>query len=126
MPFEIRAGEDLSSMALTVSESLAAVSGVVYDSAGRPSSDLSLLMFSADRSQWYQNSRRLRAPVRAASDGRFSFTGLPAGDYFLAAVNDFEPNAWFSAEFLEQILPAAIRVTLAEGERKVHDVKIAR
>ena len=126
VPLDIRPGEDLSTVVLTFSESLASVSGVVYDSAGRASSELSLLMFSADRSQWFQNSRRLRAPVRAGTDGRFTFTGLPAGEYFLAAVNDFEPNAWFSAEFLEQILPAAIRVTVADGERKVHDVKIAR
>ena len=126
VPFDIRPGEDLSNVVLTFSEALASVSGVVYDSAGRPSSDLSLLVFSADRSQWFQNSRRLRAPVRAGTDGRFMFTGLPAGEYFLAAVNDFEPNGWFSAEFLDQLIAGAIKVTVADGEKKVQDIRISR
>ena len=126
VPFEIRQGDDLSNAVLTFSDTLASVGGVVYDAAGRPSSDLSLLMFPTDRAQWFQSSRRLRAPLRAASDGRFTFSGLPAGEYFLAAVGEFEPNAWFSPEFLDQLAAGAIKITLAEGEKKTQDVKMGR
>jgi hypothetical protein len=79
-----------------------------------------------DRAQWFASSRHLRAPVRAASDGRFTFTGLPAGAYYLAAVNDFEPNGWFSPEFLDQLIASAIKITVADGEKKVQDLRISR
>jgi hypothetical protein len=124
--FDVRPGENLTDVVLTLSDAMASVSGVVTDAAGRASSDLSLLLFSVDRAQWFGSSRHLRAPVRAASDGRFTFTGLPAGAYYLAAVNDFEPNGWFSPEFLDQLIASAIKITVADGEKKVQDLRISR
>jgi hypothetical protein len=123
---EVRPGENLTDVVITLSDAMASISGVVYDSAGRTSSELSLLVFSADRAQWFVNSRRLRAPIRAASDGRFTFTGLPAGDYYLAAVNDVEPNGWFSPEFLDQLIASAVKITVGDGEKKVQDLRISR
>jgi hypothetical protein len=122
--FEIQPGQDLAEVAITFSDSMASVVGVVSDGGGRPSSDLSLVLFSADRAQWFQQSRRLRQPVRAASDGRFEFVGLPAGEYYLAALTDFEPDDWFDPVFLDQIVPAAIRVTLKDGEKKTQGITV--
>jgi hypothetical protein len=103
----------------------AQLSGALSDGVGRPTSDLSMILFPTDRALWFQGSRRLRAPVRPASNGRFSFTGLPPGEYYLAALTDFDPNDWYDPEFLEQVVPGAIKVTLADGERKTQDLKLA-
>jgi hypothetical protein len=122
--FEIQPGQDLADVAITLSDSMASVVGVVSDGGGRPSSDLSLILFSVDRAQWFQQSRRLRPPARAASDGRFEFTGLPAGAYYLAALTDFEADDWFDPVFLDQIVPAAIRVTVKDGEKKTQGITV--
>ena len=103
----------------------AELSGTLYDGAGRPTSDLSMILFAADRAHWYQGSRRLRQPVRPASSGRFSVSGLAPGEYYLAALTDFDPNDWYDPEFLEQVVPGAIKVTLTAGERKTQDLKLA-
>jgi hypothetical protein len=123
---EVRPGENLTDVVLTLSDAMASITGVVTDAAGRSSSELSLLLFPTDRAQWFLNSRRLRAPVRAASDGRFTFTGLPAGEYYLAAVNDYEPNGWFSPEFLDQVIASAMTIVVGDGERKTQDIRISR
>ena len=63
--------------------------------------------------------RRGRAPT-----ARFTVTNLPAGDYRIAAVVDIAPGDANDPAFLEQLVPAR-PVTLAEGERKVQDLRIA-
>jgi hypothetical protein len=63
--------------------------------------------------------------VRLASDGRFSVTGLPPGEYYLGVLTDADPSQLSDLPFLEQLATTAIRITLAEGERKVQDVKMA-
>jgi hypothetical protein len=52
------------------------------------------------------------------------FTDLPAGEYFIAALTDLDPAEWQDPAFLDQIAPAAIKVTLAEGEKKRTDIRI--
>jgi hypothetical protein len=42
----------------------------------------------------------------------------------IAAVNDVEQGQWFDRSFLAQLEPAARRVTLADGEKKVQSFKI--
>ncbi len=125
VPFEVKASDDPSGLVLTVADSAADVSGVVYDAAGHPTSDLSILLFATNRAFWSQTSRRISPPVRASTAGRFAFTNVPAGDYYLAAVSDVEPNAWFNPGFLDEIIPTAIKISVAEGEHKTQDVRVA-
>jgi phenylpyruvate tautomerase PptA (4-oxalocrotonate tautomerase family) len=125
IPFEITPGGDVTGIVATFTQTAAEVTGVLSDAANRPTADLSIILFSTDRTMWYQGSRRLRAPVRAASNGRFTFTRLPAGEYYLAALTDGAPNDWYNPSFLTGLVTSAIKVTLAEGERKTQDLKIS-
>ena len=67
----------------------------------------------------------MRIPVRASTDGKFRFTNLQPGEYFLAALSDFETADVFKPEFLEQVAAAAMKITITEGEKKVQDLKIS-
>jgi len=63
------------------------------------------------------------------ADGRFTFErigGLAAGDYYLAAVTDLARTDHLDPVFLEQLVPGAIRLSLARGETRVQDIRIAR
>jgi hypothetical protein len=62
--------------------------------------------------------------ARPATDGRFVFRDLPAGEYFIAALTDLDPAAWQEPTFLEQVAPAALRISIAEGQKKNQDLRI--
>jgi hypothetical protein len=122
--FDVKPGEPIADAVVTLTNAPASLSGTLFDAASRPSSDLAVVLFSTDPNHWFGGSRRLRQPVRPDSNGRFSFAALPAGDYYLAALTDYEPTDWFNPSFLEQVVPGAIKVTIGAGERKMQDVRI--
>jgi hypothetical protein len=125
-PLEIRPGTNLEGVTMIYTDLVTEISGTLSDGKGQPISDLSILVFTTDRTQWgSSSSRRLRQPIRPSSDGKFSITGLPAGEYYVGAVTDLEPGDWQDSSFLEQLAAAAIKVTIADGEKKVQDIKIA-
>ena len=62
--------------------------------------------------------------AKPATDGRFVFTDLPAGEYYLAALTDSDPIDWQTPAFLGEVAPAAVKLMLVEGEKKVQDLKI--
>ena len=110
---------------VTMVESLATLSGTLQDSSGRPTANYTVIVAPADPRFWTPQSRRIQA-ARPATDGRFSFRNLPAGDYRIVALDDVEPESWFDPEFLRQLVPASIAVTLADGQTTVQDVRISR
>ncbi|HXT68655.1 MAG TPA: carboxypeptidase-like regulatory domain-containing protein [Vicinamibacterales bacterium] len=124
-PFEIRPGENVQDVVVTFTDSPAELSGTLFDSAGKPMSDLSIVLFSTERSMWFSGSRRVRPAVRPATDGRFTFTGLAAGTYYLAALGEVSPSDLANPQFLEQVVPAAVKVVIADGEKKTQDLRIA-
>ena len=71
------------------------------------------------------SSRRILT-TRPDLDGHFTFTGLPAGDYMLAAVTDLEPGQQFDPEFLSDLSGASVPVTVMEGGEQVRDIRINR
>jgi len=121
---EIAPAENVSDLAVTFTDRSTELGGKLQDGSGNPVSDLMILVFSTDRAHWAPQSRRLRPPTQPGSDGLFRFTGLPPGDYFLAAVTDLEQGDWGDPAFMEQVAAAAIRITLGEGEKKTQDIRI--
>ena len=90
---------------------------------GRPSPDYTVVLFPAEPSLWVPQSRRIQG-VRPAADGAYVIRNLPAGNYLVAAVDDVEPGEWFDPAFLQRLVPAAVRITIADSEQKVQDVRI--
>jgi hypothetical protein len=122
-PLEIRPREEPPEIVITFTDKITEVSGTLYDATGRPSSGLSIILFSTSREQWTQNSRRVR-PATPASDGKFKFSGLPPGEYYMAAVTDYEYADLLDGSFLEQLAAGAFKIAIAEGEKKVQDIRM--
>jgi hypothetical protein len=124
-PIEVRPGEDVGGVAVTFSDRSTTLEGLLQDATGQPASSYTVVAFADDSRYWTPASRRIQA-TRPASDGRFSFRNLPAGEYRLAAVIDPEPGQWFDPEFLRQLAAASTPVRLAEGETKTQTLRLGR
>ena len=97
---------------------------MIQDASGRATSDFTIIVFPADSRFWLPQARRILSS-RPGTDGRFSFRNLPAGDYRLTAVTDVEPGEWYDPAFLAQLQQVSIPVAIAEGEKKVQDIRLA-
>ena len=122
---DVKANEDTNNAVVTFTNRPTELTGVLEDSSGRPTSDYTIILFAADQRYWTPQSRRILS-TRPATDGKFSFRDLPAGDYKLVALDDAEPDSWFDPNVLRQLLIGSMSVTVGEGETKVQDIKVNR
>ena len=111
------------------SDRAAAIGGHVSDATSASVSRYSVVVFSTDRRQWFARSRFLRL-AQPAEDGSFEVTGLPPGEYWVAATDPVEGNDvsgdWLKPETLEQLSFRATRVTLTERERFMTVLRLVR
>lgn len=117
-------GVTTKDVAVTLSDKRTSLAGVLQTAAGQPAAEYYVIAFPTDRALWRVGSRRMQS-TRPATDGRFAFNDLPAGEYFIAALTDLDPADWQSASQLEQSAAASIKVTLAEGEQKTQNLTLA-
>ncbi len=122
--FEVPERESVPNVVFTLADRSAELSGTIQDSLSRPVSDFTVILFASDSRYWQPLSRRI-ASTRPATDGRFIFAGLPAGEYRLAAVTDAEPGAWYDPDFLSQLIGASVGVSLGDGERRIQNLRVA-
>jgi hypothetical protein len=100
------------------------LSGRVTSEEGAAVNGTIVVAFSADRAAWFAGSRRI-AGVLTDRDGRYAIRNLPPGEYRLVATSAFDPLLleWFDPVRLEELLPAAVPVTIAGPERKTVDLR---
>ncbi len=124
-PFEVDS-EDIVGAAITMTPPGPPVelSGMMTDAQGKPVSDYTILVFSADQRFWTPNSRRIFTQ-RPGTDGKYNLRGLQPGDYHIAALSDVEPGAQFDPELLKTLIVTSTRVTLGEGAKLTQDLRIS-
>jgi len=120
---DVRAGVDVTDLAVAFSDRPSEVEGRLETAAGRAAPEYFIIAFASDRSFWTPLSRRV-VQVRPGSDGRYALRGLPAGEYFIAALTDVEPGEWYDPAFLSELVPAAVRIVVRDGERTMQDLRI--
>ena len=124
VPFEVHLGHPIAGLTVTMTDQPTELTGTVVDKAGQPTSEYSMLAFSAERTHWTTAPRRVSGAARLSSDGRYRISGLPPGEYYLAVITDFIPGQLDDPSFLESLIPRAVKVVMGEGERKVQDYQI--
>ena len=122
---ELELGVDVSNLALTLTDRHSELSGMLQTPAGSPASEYFIVAMPADQPLRIPGSRRI-VSTRPGTDGRFRFVDLPAGAYMLVALNDLGQDELQRADFLAEIAPAGVRVSIGQGERKTQDLQIAR
>jgi protocatechuate 3,4-dioxygenase beta subunit len=122
-PFEVKSGSVPTSAVVTFTDHQAQLTGRITNQRGEPAPEQTLIIYPADERLWAPQSRRIRS-TRPATDGQFTFSGIPPGDYKLVALVDVETGAWFDPTFLQQVDAASTRITVGEGEKKVQNLQI--
>jgi hypothetical protein len=120
-PLDLRQGAD--DAVITFTDRASEVAGTLKDAQGAPAPEAYAVAFSADRSAWFFNSRRVAA-VHPGRDGQFSIRNLPPGEYRIAAAVDLDQGEWFDPAVLERLLPSAAVITVTGVEKKVWDIVI--
>jgi hypothetical protein len=124
VPFDVTT-DDLDGVVLTYTDHPTELTGRLLDASGRPAPEYIVIVFAADKTFWTPRSRRIQQ-VRPGIDGKFIVKNLPPGEYLIGTVTDVEPGEWFDPTFLQQLVPVSVKVALAEGDKKVQDVKISK
>jgi hypothetical protein len=84
-----------------------------------------IVIFTEDVSRWRDESRTIRA-ISPDQHGDFTFKGLPAGKYLIAAVDYAQDGQWYDPAFLEDLRPRAQRLSLVEAESKRIDLTVKK
>jgi hypothetical protein len=121
-PIEHR-NQPIDDIAVTFGDRPTGIAGTLSSAEGTPASDYVVVVLPRDRALWRPDSRRIQS-ARPATDGSFSIQDLPAGEYFLAALTDVEPEDLKNASFLDQLAAASIAIVVKVGETTRQDVRI--
>jgi len=122
---EVAPSQDISGISIVFTDRQTDLRGTFVDSAGRPIAGFDVVAFAAEKRYWMPRSRRIQR-VLLGRDGHFEFGNLPAGEYLLAAVTHVDPGDLADPDWLDAVAPLAIRVTLADGEHKVQDIRLGK
>jgi hypothetical protein len=120
---QVRLNEPIPSVLITVTDRGTELSGTLQSAAGAPVSDLFVIAYAADRRFWGPHARRVQG-VRPGVDGAYAIRNLPPGEYLLSAVTDVDPEEWHDPAFLERLVPASLKIAIADGEKKVQNLRI--
>ena len=89
------------------------------DEGTKPVDDYAIVIFPVSREMRMPQSRRMKF-ARSTLDGTFRIGGLPAGDYFVAAVSRMiathDSGEWQNPDVLIQLESRAQRVSLLEAQ----------
>lgn len=119
----IAIASDVTDVVVTMTRQKTTLSGRITTAEGEPGTSLFIAVFPQDQALWRPLARRITS-ARADTDGRWVIESLPPGEYFVVALTDVMPSELSDSAFLEQLVPSALRVTLAPGEQKTQDLRI--
>ncbi len=131
-PIDVAHGAAVAGIRAVLTNRPTSLRGRLTDEKLRPAEG-TIVIFPEDRALWRGSekstsgaeSRRVRA-ARPDQHGEFSFKGLPAGNYLVATLDYVEEGQWGDPEYLAELGPWALRLTLADGESKAIDLIVRR
>jgi hypothetical protein len=123
-PVPIEPGATLSGVRVVLTNRPTTIAGAVHDEKKNPAEG-TVIAFAEDSAKWRDGTRMIRA-TRPDQRGRFTFKGLPAGEYLLIALDYVLEGQWNDPEYLEGLKSRAERLTLADAESKQLDLVLQK
>jgi hypothetical protein len=122
-PYEVKPGTNVSGLEITVTKTQTTLSGVVRSPNGETVKDYVVAIFPSNLPEGDIPNRFVRM-MRPDQDGKYLSKGLPAGDYFAAAVETLEQGEQWDPAFQDRVKPRAKRFTLKEGQAVALDLEL--
>ena len=116
--------QDVKDLVVTFTDRPAELSGSVRTEKGTPDPAATVLIFPADPERWRDYGpipRRLQRTPSSLS-GSYLFSGLPAGEYLVAAVAP-PPLNWQNPDMLRALAKLATRVTIGDAGPHTADIR---
>ncbi len=123
-PFDASSGLDAAGVVVTLTDKTQSIRGTV---TGIPADQQAAVMaFPVDPRRWtnYGLVPDLIRSRRAANDSTYQLT-LPAGDFYVIAIDESLINGWADPGFLEAAARGATRVSLASGETRTQGLRFS-
>ena len=117
--------DHLTGVVITFTDRWTGIRGAVRTAKNQPDDGALVLLFPSDpqrRSNYGPGARRMRS-TRPSASGEFSFTSLPAGDYYVVAIPDEHAVDWQDTGSLDLFARMATRLTIAEGDQRTVDLR---
>ncbi len=110
--------EDTTSIVIVMTDRPSTISGTVKDARGSASATAMVLAFPTDRQRWtgYGRSARDLAAVNTSTTGRYTIPHLPAGEYFVIAIEADDADDWQDPKVLAQLSTRATKITVGGGD----------
>jgi hypothetical protein len=118
--------QSIDTVDVLLTNRLTEISGEVTGANGQRVSNAVVVAFAVDRERWYPASRFVQ--YATSPDGTFTIPGLPAGEYFLAAVprtKALDAGAWQDPATLDALALRAARVSLGDEQRVAQNLQVS-
>jgi hypothetical protein len=121
-PFELKPGQNVDGVNVVLTDRASELAGTVRDAKNAATGGVTVIAFSTEAQYWRAQSRRI-STSRTGQTGAYRIRGLPAGDYYVVAVEDVEQGEWFDPAYLDSMKDKATHVTLSDGDKKTLDLR---
>jgi len=125
-PLDLSSIGDVDDLEVIYTDKPTEIGGVVYNAVRAPVPGATIVIFPAEssyRGTAGQHPDRVRA-TRATNAGGFHVVALPAGDYYIAAIDESAADAWQDPRRLDVIRAGAKRMTLKAGDHVPIDLQL--
>jgi hypothetical protein len=124
-PLVLGSGPGITDAVLTLSRDRGDLSGMLTGRNGLPHTEYWVAVIPIDVSVRHAESPQILR-TRPATNGRFVFNQMPAGEYALAVFGDLGAGEWRTPEILSSLVAGGIKVAVTAGASVQQDVRIER
>jgi Carboxypeptidase regulatory-like domain len=121
--------EDIVDIVVLYTDQPSVIDGRVTDASGRPTNDATVLVYPASAEAWdaryvVETLPNMFAMVRPEANGTYRASGLPTGDYLVAAYAGPVPYRWQNRETIASLRLAGSLVRIDAGRTTTQHLRV--